>query len=448
MRYNASLKQQRQTLGGAAILIMLAGTVFAQAPASSRRLEASDIHVAATGEWISLGILPNGWVRTRNASLRKLVAVAYGLPDSIVTGGPSWVDSDRFDIVARLTPSPRDSVLLRLRTILADRFKLNVRHVTMHDTVYALTIASGGSKLQRSATTDDPSCDLVPGVPRQLHVGCGSYGMADLATLLPRIAGGYIAYPVVDRTGLAGAYDFQLHWMAKGAHDAAVAAAAAGAPADTLALSIFDALGRLGLALEKRDIPSDALVIVSATRPPLTKSSPLGASGLTSEQRASVDRYVAAEMKRNHVPGLAVGVYRRGEILLAKGYGLANVELNVPVRPQTIFQSGSVGKQFVSAAVMMLVEEGKIRLDQSIVTYYPDAPDWWRPILVRNLLSHTSGLAEYETPQRAGKKGAFYLRLDFTEDELVKRIEALPMEAKPGDVWNYRNTNYVSCSAS
>jgi CubicO group peptidase (beta-lactamase class C family) len=163
----------------------------------------------------------------------------------------------------------------------------------------------------------------------------------------------------------------------------------------------------------------------------------------TAEQLASIDRYVADQMKKDRVPGLAVGIYRRGEILLAKGYGFANVELNVPVTPQTIFQSGSVGKQFVSAAVMMLVEEGKIHLDDSIVKYFPDAPDWWKPILVKNLLSHTSGLAEYETGERAGPKGEFYLRLDFTEAELVKKVEALPMEAKPGDVWNYRNTNYL-----
>jgi CubicO group peptidase (beta-lactamase class C family) len=84
----------------------------------------------------------------------------------------------------------------------------------------------------------------------------------------------------------------------------------------------------------------------------------------TPEQVASIDRFVAAEMGREHVPGLATGIYSREQILLAKGYGLANVELNVAVKPETAFQSGSVGKQFVSAAIMMLVEEGKIGLDQ------------------------------------------------------------------------------------
>src|SRR5271170_6042288 len=125
------------------------------------------------------------------------------------------------------------------------------------------------------------------------------------------------------------------------------------------------------------------------------------------------------EMAREHIPGVEVGVYNRGRVLLAKGYGLANVELDVPVKPETIFQSGSTGKQFVSCAIMMLVEEGKISLDDSITKFFPEAPATWKPILIRNLLSHTSGLSEYEEGDRTGPKGAFYLRLDFSEDELA-----------------------------
>ncbi len=164
---------------------------------------------------------------------------------------------------------------------------------------------------------------------------------------------------------------------------------------------------------------------------------------LTAQQLASIDAFVTAEMKREHVPGLAVGVYSRGKILLAKGYGLANVELSVAVKPETIFQSGSVGKQFVSAAIMMLVEEGKLSLDDSVTKYFPDAPATWKPILLKNLLSHTSGLAEYETPERTGPGGAFNMHLDYTEAELAKNVEALPIENAPGDKWNYRNTNYL-----
>lgn len=107
-----------------------------------------------------------------------------------------------------------------------------------------------------------------------------------------------------------------------------------------------------------------------------------------------------------------------------------------------MFNSGSVGKQFVSAAIMMLVEEGKVSLDDSITKYFPDAPAIWKPILIKNLLSHTSGLAEYEAEDLTGPKGPFYYRLDFTEDELVTKIEALPIDWAPGEQWGYRNTNY------
>ena len=164
---------------------------------------------------------------------------------------------------------------------------------------------------------------------------------------------------------------------------------------------------------------------------------------LSADQISTIDRFVNSQMKNRQIPGVAVGVYSRGQVLLAKGYGMSNVELSVPVKPETVFESGSVGKQFVSAAIMMLVEEGKINLDDSIVKYFPNAPESWKPILIKNLLSHTSGLAEYESPERIGPKGPFYLRLDFTEDELVEKVEVLPIDFKVGERWDYRNTNYL-----
>lgn len=163
---------------------------------------------------------------------------------------------------------------------------------------------------------------------------------------------------------------------------------------------------------------------------------------LDPQRLKSIDSFIATQMVRQKIPGLAVGIYSRGRILLAKGYGLANVELSVPVKPESIFQSGSIGKQFVSAAIMMLVEEGRLSLDDSVTKYFPDAPATWKPILIKNMLSHTSGLSEYETEERTSPKGPFYMRLDFTEDELVTKIEALPIEWAPGEKWDYRNTNY------
>jgi uncharacterized protein (TIGR03435 family) len=377
-----------------------------------------------------------------------LIAAAYNVDIDRVTGGPNWLDSEHFDLNAKTVPTnSRDIRLLMLRQLLGTRFKLAIHHDNKIVLDYTLKVAPGGPKFQRAAD-GDMGCSLADGVPSQIHLACHHLTMKDLAEQLPQFAGGYVTLPVADLTGLTDAYDFQLDWMGRRPYDAAMANTAAGAAKDPLAISIFEAVANLGLALEKRDNPQDVIVVESIERIPTNmaasgSAASLSDPGLKLEQVEAIDGFVSAEMGRERIPGLAVGIYSRGQILLAKGYGLANVELNVPVKPETIFQSGSVGKQFASAAVMMLVEEGKIGLDDSIVKYFPNAPDTWKPILVKNLLSHTSGLAEYETPDRSGAKGPFYLRLDFTEDQIAEKIEALPIEFKPGDKWNYRNTNYV-----
>src|SRR6185369_16539839 len=84
---------------------------------------------------------------------------------------------------------------------------------------------------------------------------------------------------------------------------------------------------------------------------------------------AKVDEYVKAEMRRQKIPGVSLAIIKDGKAILAKGYGFANVEHKVLVKPETVFQSGSVGKQFTATAVMMLVEDGKIGLDEKISTY-------------------------------------------------------------------------------
>jgi CubicO group peptidase (beta-lactamase class C family) len=158
---------------------------------------------------------------------------------------------------------------------------------------------------------------------------------------------------------------------------------------------------------------------------------------------AQVDALVQAEIKRQYIPGLALGVYSDGKITKTRGYGAANVEWDIPVQPDAVFPSGSVAKQFVATAVMMLVEEGKVGLDDSVRKYFPDAPKTWNSITVRNLLTHTSGLGEYESDERTKPGGPFYLRLDFTEQQLYKNIASMPLDFKPCERWSYTNTNYV-----
>jgi len=151
---------------------------------------------------------------------------------------------------------------------------------------------------------------------------------------------------------------------------------------------------------------------------------------------AKVDDFVKDEMLRQHIPGVSLLVNKDDKVVLAKGYGLANVEHQVPVKPETVFQSGSVGKQFAATAVMMLVEEGKIALDDKVTKYITNAPSSWADIKVRNLLTHTSGLGDYPS--------GFDFRLDYTEDELLTKVMATPLAFQPGEKWSYSNLGYVT----
>ncbi len=165
------------------------------------------------------------------------------------------------------------------------------------------------------------------------------------------------------------------------------------------------------------------------------------AVGLGSQVRAQdattakVDEYMKRELQRQRIPGASIAVIRDGQIILARGYGLANVEHQVPARPETIYQSGSMGKQFTATAVMMLVEAGKISLSDPITKYFTGAPDAWKRITVRHLLTHTAGTTDYPDD--------FDFRRDYTEDELLKRAEAIPLAFQPGEKWSYSNLGYV-----
>jgi len=150
----------------------------------------------------------------------------------------------------------------------------------------------------------------------------------------------------------------------------------------------------------------------------------------------AVDSYIQSELQRQHIPGLSLLVVRDGVIVRAQGYGWANVELQVPVKPETVFQSGSVGKQFTATAVMMLVEEGKIRLDGPVTDYLKNAPPSWQQVTVRELLSHTAGFTDY--PKN------FDFRKDYTEAQLLEIVEGIPLAFPPGTKWSYSNLGYLT----
>ena len=149
-----------------------------------------------------------------------------------------------------------------------------------------------------------------------------------------------------------------------------------------------------------------------------------------------VDRWVDSVRQIQQIPGLSIAVMRDGKMIHAKGFGLANVEHQVPATPETVYQSGSVGKQFTATLVMMLVEDGKISLDDPVRKYLPDAPTTWDGITIRRLLSHTSGLGDYPSD--------LDLRRDYTEEQFLKMVFGTPLQFAPGDQWSYSNLGYLT----
>lgn len=154
-------------------------------------------------------------------------------------------------------------------------------------------------------------------------------------------------------------------------------------------------------------------------------------------QADEIDTYVRSTMEAEKIPGLILAV-ARGGTQHVRTYGLADLEHLVAVKPDTVFQSGSTGKQFTAAAVMLLVQDGKLRLDDPVASHFPEAPPGWRNITVRHLLTHTSGLPDY-----GDAEGFIDLRRDYTEDELVAAATKLTLEFEPGTQWAYSNTGYL-----
>jgi CubicO group peptidase (beta-lactamase class C family) len=150
----------------------------------------------------------------------------------------------------------------------------------------------------------------------------------------------------------------------------------------------------------------------------------------------SVDRYVRAELARQRIPGISVAVLRGDSVVLARGYGFANLEHRVPATDSTIYQSGSVGKQFTAAAIVILAREGKLGIDDPVRKWLPEAPSAWRKVTIRHLLTHTSGIPDY-----TGDVVDF--RRDYTEEQLAKLYARLPLQFAPGATWSYSNTGYA-----
>ncbi|MEZ5346374.1 MAG: serine hydrolase domain-containing protein [Pyrinomonadaceae bacterium] len=149
-----------------------------------------------------------------------------------------------------------------------------------------------------------------------------------------------------------------------------------------------------------------------------------------------VDKYVEAKMAETHVPGVAIAVVKNGKVVKTKGYGVASVEFGVPVTTKTVFEIGSVSKQITAAAIMLLVEDKKIDLDDKISKYLKDTPDSWKDVTVRNLLTHTSGIRSYTSI------GGFELSKRYKVKDFIAELSKQPLDFETGSAYKYSNSGY------
>ena len=162
-------------------------------------------------------------------------------------------------------------------------------------------------------------------------------------------------------------------------------------------------------------------------------------TGLLASQIAQadqVDTYLKSQMREHRIPGLTLKIIRDGKTIKTAAYGLANVELNVPTKPETVFEIGSITKQFTAAGILLLAQEGKLSVDDKISQHLKNTPEAWANVTIRHLLTHTSGIKSY-----TGLEG-FQIWRHLTQEQFIKAIGKEPMEFQPGDSWKYCNTGF------
>lgn len=270
---------------------------FAQVP----KFEIADVHTSPTPFWFAQnagGRLRDGLYINRDATLLQLIQAAYGVTEDSIGGGPSWLKSDIFDVVAKVPEgTTRETANLMLQALLAERFGLVIDKETRPTPRYVLTVAKGGSKLKRASASQDSGCR-----PQQqtanvdptnrasfpnLKITCHNMTTEQIALILRQVSGSqyntYLNYEVMDSTKLEGAWDFDLEFTPS------MQVADKGSDA----ITIFDAVNKqLGLKLDLQDVPLPLWVIAKVNRNP-TPNSPAVATDLV----VAAPRFEVASVK-------------------------------------------------------------------------------------------------------------------------------------------------------
>ncbi|HEY5214651.1 MAG TPA: TIGR03435 family protein [Acidobacteriaceae bacterium] len=245
--------------------------LFAQAPAPRPHFDAFEVATikpAAPNEKASRYITMQGTDRfvEKYYTLKLLIAAAYDVSPRVISGGPAWVDSDHYDILA-VTPGEvrptREEQMAMLRSLIADRFKLKLHREPKEFSIYQLEVAKAGPRLKLStASADDPARLISVVYPKFIRLPARNATMHDLASVMQRAI---FDRPVVDKTGLSGRYDFDLQWASD---ETQFGGELPAAPADTPSPPLFIAMKeQLGLQLEATRGLADAVIIDTVERP-------------------------------------------------------------------------------------------------------------------------------------------------------------------------------------
>jgi uncharacterized protein (TIGR03435 family) len=252
---------------GMILLALLAGTVCAQSADIPPAFEAADVRVSPhrTFPGFEGGVLRGDRYVLRQATMVDLIATANGVDAIYIEGGPVWLETDRFDITAKVPPAtPPATVKLMLRSLLQDRFKLVIHNGSKPMPAFVLTTGNGKPKLKEAEGSGDADCKdeerkFIPGkVPYTIY-SCRHTTMEEFARNVHEWAGDVLIDPVVDSTGLKGSWDFDIKWTEDNRMQEA-------GPAG---ISIFDAVEKqLGLKLEHQTAPRPVLIVDNVNQKP------------------------------------------------------------------------------------------------------------------------------------------------------------------------------------
>ncbi|HTX35064.1 MAG TPA: TIGR03435 family protein [Bryobacteraceae bacterium] len=307
-----------------------AGVAFCQQP----KFELADVHSSQTSPSAARnfgGVLRAGKYINRDVTMLGLIEAAYKLKEDAIAGGPGWVASDLFDIIAKVPEGTKMAEANQmLQSLLADRFKLAVKHETQPVPRYVLTVGKGGSKL-KPASGSGQGCQRVQqpgggrgnqsGFMQNIMVECHNLTAAEIADNLRQMGGAeYFDHDLIDETGLSGSFDFKLEWTAP------VALVARGADG----ISLFDAVDKqLGLKLDIKDVPMPVLVIESVNRKP-TANEPRVEKELAPEPAKFEAASIKPATPDNQMTGL---LYQGGSMMRAGGTLRSLITMSLQVSP-------------------------------------------------------------------------------------------------------------------